>query len=307
MSARHLSFLETGRAQPSREMVLRLAGALRLRANDAEALMLAAGFAPRSGPQARASVRVRGLAPCGRDVIDQVVALQAADTEDTAIEVAAGVLAPLGLTHFLTGSITPGGAGRGPTVQVGNTSRALIYWLAHCRAQNYTRDCPFTRAALRARRPFFWDEVLRSRSLAPREAQIVEDARDHRIGSGFVMPLASPDGRVRALSAMGQYVDADNPRTAVEARLIATALLEHLDQLGAEERERAGDLKLGPRESECLRWAASGRDISWIADRCGLPDREVEAALERACSALGALDLNEAMIRARRYRLLEFG
>ena len=46
ISARHLSFLETGRARPSREMVLRLCDALGVAARDADAFLLAAGFAP---------------------------------------------------------------------------------------------------------------------------------------------------------------------------------------------------------------------------------------------------------------------
>lgn len=46
MSARHLSFLETGRARPSREMVLRLAGVLDVPLRDRNVLLLAAGFAP---------------------------------------------------------------------------------------------------------------------------------------------------------------------------------------------------------------------------------------------------------------------
>ncbi len=46
ISTRHLSFLETGRAQPSREMVLRLAEHLRVPLREQNALLLAAGFAP---------------------------------------------------------------------------------------------------------------------------------------------------------------------------------------------------------------------------------------------------------------------
>ena len=46
ISTRHLSFLETGRARPSREMVLRLAEHLRVPLREQNALLLAAGFAP---------------------------------------------------------------------------------------------------------------------------------------------------------------------------------------------------------------------------------------------------------------------
>jgi transcriptional regulator with XRE-family HTH domain len=46
VSSRHLSFVETGRAQPSREMVLRLAEALEVPLRERNALLLAAGYAP---------------------------------------------------------------------------------------------------------------------------------------------------------------------------------------------------------------------------------------------------------------------
>src|SRR5215510_8585230 len=46
VSLRHLCFIETGRARPSRTMVLRLADALDVPLRERNALLLAAGFAP---------------------------------------------------------------------------------------------------------------------------------------------------------------------------------------------------------------------------------------------------------------------
>lgn len=46
ISTRHLSCMETGRAQPSREMVQRLAEALQVPLRERNALLLAAGYAP---------------------------------------------------------------------------------------------------------------------------------------------------------------------------------------------------------------------------------------------------------------------
>ncbi|MFD5751975.1 helix-turn-helix domain-containing protein [Streptomyces sp. NPDC127033] len=46
-SARHISFVETGRARPSEEMVLRLADRLDVPVRERNALLLAAGYAPR--------------------------------------------------------------------------------------------------------------------------------------------------------------------------------------------------------------------------------------------------------------------
>src|SRR5262245_20189703 len=46
VSTRHLSFMETGRAKPSREMVLLLASSLALPLREQNSLLIAAGFAP---------------------------------------------------------------------------------------------------------------------------------------------------------------------------------------------------------------------------------------------------------------------
>src|SRR5262245_18199918 len=44
VSSRHVSFLETGRAQPSEEMILRLAATLDVPLRDQNAMLQAAGF-----------------------------------------------------------------------------------------------------------------------------------------------------------------------------------------------------------------------------------------------------------------------
>ena len=55
VSARHLSFLETGRARPSREMVLHLAERLELPLRARNELLVAAGFAPVYGERSLAA------------------------------------------------------------------------------------------------------------------------------------------------------------------------------------------------------------------------------------------------------------
>ena len=47
VSSRHLSCVETGKAQPSRDMISRLADALEMPLRERNALLVAAGFAPR--------------------------------------------------------------------------------------------------------------------------------------------------------------------------------------------------------------------------------------------------------------------
>ncbi len=70
ISTRHLSFLETGRAAPSREMVLRLAERLDLPLRERNTLLLAAGFAPMYGQRRLDHPTLAGA----REAIERVLA-----------------------------------------------------------------------------------------------------------------------------------------------------------------------------------------------------------------------------------------
>lgn len=70
ISQKHLSFLESGRARPSRDMVIRLAERLEVPLRERNVLLLAAGFAP---PYQARKLDDPSLAPARR-AIDQVLA-----------------------------------------------------------------------------------------------------------------------------------------------------------------------------------------------------------------------------------------
>jgi transcriptional regulator with XRE-family HTH domain len=69
VSSRHLSFIETGRARPSPQMVLQLAEQLEVPLRDRNTLLLAAGYAPAF---AQRDLDAPELGPV-RDAIDQVL------------------------------------------------------------------------------------------------------------------------------------------------------------------------------------------------------------------------------------------
>ncbi len=70
ISTRHLSFLETGRARPSREMVLRLAEHLRVPLREQNGLLLAAGFAPQYPQHPLTDESLRGVREMVQHVLD---------------------------------------------------------------------------------------------------------------------------------------------------------------------------------------------------------------------------------------------
>jgi transcriptional regulator with XRE-family HTH domain len=69
VSARHLSFIETGRANPSPEMVLKLAGKLDVPRRESNQLLIAAGYAPRYGALAFEAPEMSPV----REAIDRVL------------------------------------------------------------------------------------------------------------------------------------------------------------------------------------------------------------------------------------------
>ncbi|MGI8551280.1 MAG: helix-turn-helix domain-containing protein [Dehalococcoidia bacterium] len=71
ISTRHLSFIETGRAQPSRRVVLRLAEELTIPLRGRNALLLAAGFAPAYPETPLADPLMRPV----RAALDRIVSL----------------------------------------------------------------------------------------------------------------------------------------------------------------------------------------------------------------------------------------
>ena len=67
LSTRHLSFVETGRAKPSREMVQRLSEALELPLRSRNSLLIAAGFAP-TFPE-----RAFETSPAAREAVQRIL------------------------------------------------------------------------------------------------------------------------------------------------------------------------------------------------------------------------------------------
>jgi transcriptional regulator with XRE-family HTH domain len=70
VSSRHLSFVETGRARPSRELVLHLAERLDVPLRERNALLLAAGYAPR---YRESELDAEEMAPV-REALDRILA-----------------------------------------------------------------------------------------------------------------------------------------------------------------------------------------------------------------------------------------
>jgi len=109
ISQRHLSFLELGRAGPSRAMVLRLAEALEVPLREHNLLLLAAGFAPEFRESALSAPELSQVA----EAVDRMLAQQEpfpAVALDRHWNLLKANAAAVRLVSFLVGPLPPGSA-----------------------------------------------------------------------------------------------------------------------------------------------------------------------------------------------------
>lgn len=302
ISARHMSFLESGRARPSAPMVARLVQALGLCPASHDALLLAAGYAPRM-------FKRQDFAGAGTPSVAEAafqVALDLDRLDDAALvyAAAAAYLARLGLEQFFCGVLKTDARGAWEvSIDIGGAPP--VAWLAHYRAHGYREADPLVAETAHACAPFYWDEVRARRGrLSARQEKILDEAGDFRIRNGFVLPIRRPDGSVRAVSAMSDHLDSRDPAARLAARIVCTGLLEALDRLRIRDLGPDVSPSLAPDLAEVLRWARAGQGAEWVAQRLGLPAEAVERRLAAACQALGVVDLPQAVVRAQAYGLL---
>jgi transcriptional regulator with XRE-family HTH domain len=117
---RHLSFIESGRAAPSRDMILRLAETMDLPLRQQNALLLAAGYAP--------AWRERDLSAPGLEVVNRALDYMLAQHEpypgfvvDRRWNLLRANRGAFNLTEFLTGPVPPG-----PAAEPVNLAIALL-------------------------------------------------------------------------------------------------------------------------------------------------------------------------------------
>jgi transcriptional regulator with XRE-family HTH domain len=310
VSARHLSFLETGRAFPSRSMVVRLARALELSDGEEAALLTAAGFVPHhlAGElrrQARSSMR-SPLVPGGTD-LTVAFAIDAAREPAEAVATAAAALRDVGLGQFFTGTLTPATSSSPLVIAHGQLEQAPVGWLLHYRERGYVRIDPLVAATARTHRAFFWADVLGQTpqydSLHdPRVRRMLAEAAEYRIRGGFVQPLRRADGRVHAVSCMGEAVDPRDAGVRVKARLVSIALLHRIDELGL--AGSVSEIVLEAAQADILKWILEGRGTGGIANRRTWCEKEVETIVADLCVRFGTGEPIEAAFRARRFGLI---
>lgn len=301
ISTRHLSFLETGRSDPTRQMVARLASALELPQADRHALMCAAGFWEPSARMVGADAIGRGHS---QDDLDAVIAIEASSEPQKALSIAADRLAAIGLVQYYIFRARFSADRMSLKLTPQNLDYAPLGWILHCREHDYRPVAPLIRATARLSRPFFWREFLVPSKVGGDVARrVLGESAAFRIGDGFMVPLYRPDGCVYALSAMAEKIDSADPATRATAKAVSVALLHRLDEMGLPKDNAS--LRLDDRERDLLLRVLDGRSARTTSNKSSGPAGDDVRVLNDLCARFGTVEPLEAALRARRAGVLD--
>ncbi|TPW07427.1 MAG: LuxR family transcriptional regulator [Alphaproteobacteria bacterium] len=174
-------------------------------------------------------------------------------------------------------------------------------WRSHYRAQRYDRIDPIISLAGEALDPFVWSDPLIRARMSPRQSRILDEARQFRLGEGYVSPVHASFAVSASCIFVAEHPDLD-PRACIAARRIGVIAHEYIARL-----VRRGDTHLGAvhrsrplsdRERACLEAFARGAGDAEMAATLGVSLRTVRRHFEQVRRRLSVASRQEALVRA---------
>ncbi|MGV7213113.1 helix-turn-helix transcriptional regulator [Bradyrhizobium sp. UFLA05-112] len=166
----------------------------------------------------------------------------------------------------------------------------------------YVWNDPALRHCKATVRPFRWfREAPYDPEREPRAAELVRRVRDFGMVDGFMIPVASPTGRMGQVYFGGAAIELPE-RELPALHLMALYAFDRALRLRG--RPDVPQLALSLREREVLTHAALGRSTDEIADALSITGRTVKAHIKSCCEKLGAVTRTQAVMIAMRDRII---
>lgn len=171
--------------------------------------------------------------------------------------------------------------------------------------KNYLRVDPVVTRAKHGPPIFLWS-AQEAKRLGRRDViHFFSDAERFGIRSGLSVsvPVGFKDRMVFTLTSNKPTVSIPHKPDPVTAA-IAVAFVHSRLAMATRDATMASDIRLSPREAECLRWFADGMSMPDIAETVGIGYRSVRSYLDEATRKLGAANSRQATSIAIRLGLI---
>ncbi|MES9991848.1 MAG: LuxR family transcriptional regulator [Candidatus Thiodiazotropha sp.] len=141
-------------------------------------------------------------------------------------------------------------------------------WVEYYLSQGYDEDDPVKIEIQRGVSPFSWNQLLQQKGLSKRQRVLFDEAAAAHLHDGLGIPLHGPGGASAGIglasSCKGVSFD---PRALWAIHNLSVQFYACYWHLNEKPSSRSSRVTLTPRESEVLKWLASGLTKSEVADR----------------------------------------
>lgn len=178
-------------------------------------------------------------------------------------------------------------------------------WITRYLLRGYVSIDPVVKRGFQSHLPFFWSEIELTH---PKVLDFLQDAQTYNVGmAGLSVPIIDKQGR-RALFSVSSHLTADDFYKLMHKEIELLSECAHIIHRRVVETELGQEFVrpiLSPRETECLKWIARGKDAQAVAIILNISDHTVREYLKSAKNKLGAITLPQAIHKATFFHLIE--
>ncbi len=172
--------------------------------------------------------------------------------------------------------------------------------------KHWERIDPILSCALRARRPFLWNDAIERSSLSGSQVDLLDECKDIGVHSGIAFPFHGPGNQLDILSISRRTNELANPERTAFLHSISTQTWTRFLELTEDDQfPLPKDIALTDRELEVLRWSKCGKSYSDIAEILSISRKTVEFHIRNSMDKLGANNRISAVVIAIHRGLLE--
>jgi DNA-binding CsgD family transcriptional regulator len=173
-------------------------------------------------------------------------------------------------------------------------------WINHYIEKKYVKIDPVVAIDKTSVLPVDWKTHDKSSSVIRR---FFGEAAEFGVGrNGLTIPVRGPRGdrSIFAVTSNETTVDWEKTKRALMRDLVLVAQYVHQQAMteAGVYKPLDTEIKLAPREAECLRWAAAGKTVQDIATILSISERVTRGYLDTARHKLNALNVAHAVGRA---------
>jgi len=244
------------------------------------------------------------------DFVNRFVAeIDRAKTMDVAMDILADTVARLGFPRVLYAFTPTPRAANGRLIPPPVICRNFpANW--ERRWPQYNTNDPYYHACFDGDLTVDWTRLRREKPLSPMEREACRYMDDFGMDQGVTVPIHLPRGQFAAMSAIWREAGGTDEwastvtRTRNRVFLIAHHFHAVTHRKFGKPIEVLPPVRLSPRETECLTWAARGKTAQDTAQILNRSVETVRLHLKNAMSKLGALNRAHAVAKAMQLSLL---